>query len=129
MRLTHIRLCIRPEDFSACYDFYRDGLGLATDWPCDPPYAEFRAGEGLLGLFDRGIMAMVAHATSLPAEAPGQDRVVACFDVDDVDAAYAQAVAKGGVPVAEPQDQPVWHLRIALVRDPAGNLIELNRNL
>ena len=53
------------------------------------------------------------------------DAVVACLQVDDVDAAAARVKARGGTLVREPHDQPTWLQRVAHLRDPAGNLVEL----
>ena len=44
--------------------------------------------------------------------------------VDDVDRAYAAWVAAGGHPIQPPADMP-WGERVAQVRDPAGNLVNL----
>jgi predicted enzyme related to lactoylglutathione lyase len=125
MRLTHVRLNVPADDFEECFRFYRDVLGFETEWPCEPPYSEFEAGGVRLGLFDRGIMSEL-----IGAPMPGGDgSVLLCVEVEDVDEAYRRVLAGGGSPVREPQDQPVWRLRVALVRDPAGNVIELNKDL
>lgn len=50
---------------------------------------------------------------------------------DDVDAAYAEAVAKGARLVLEPTTEP-WGQRTCYIADPEGNLIEIgsfNRGL
>ena len=42
------------------------------------------------------------------------------FEVDDVDAAYADLVEQGATSVAAPQDRPAWGARAANLADPAG---------
>jgi uncharacterized glyoxalase superfamily protein PhnB len=44
--------------------------------------------------------------------------------VDDVDAAYAKAVAAGARSAAEPADQAAWGMRVAHLRAPEGTLVE-----
>ena len=43
---------------------------------------------------------------------------------DDVDAAYAEAVAKGARSVLEPTTEP-WGQRTCYIADPEGNLVEI----
>lgn len=52
------------------------------------------------------------------------DRIALWLYVDDVDAAYAAWVRAGGRPEQPPADMP-WGERVAQVRDPAGNLVNL----
>ena len=57
------------------------------------------------------------------------DKVAIIFEVDDVDRAL-EDLRKRGAPVsAEPTDQTDWGIRVAYIRDPDGNLIELNAPL
>jgi catechol 2,3-dioxygenase-like lactoylglutathione lyase family enzyme len=50
------------------------------------------------------------------------------FKVADVDAAFAELVARGAPPVAPPTDR-FWGQRTAYVRDPDGHLVELAQDL
>ena len=52
------------------------------------------------------------------------DRAALWFYVDDVDAAFARMVDAGAVTVQEPTDMP-WGERVAQMRDPDGNLVNL----
>jgi lactoylglutathione lyase len=47
------------------------------------------------------------------------------FDVTDLDAAYARAVARGARPVMPPGPAPERGVLMAFVADPEGNLVEL----
>ncbi|MGG3641168.1 VOC family protein [Bacillus gobiensis] len=56
MKLTHVRLLTR--NFKGCFLFYRDILGFDVGWGNEESrYAEFKAGETIIGLFDRTAMA------------------------------------------------------------------------
>lgn len=59
-----------------------------------------------------------------PAAQGTGDRIALWFYVDDVDAAYARWMTAGGDSVREPADMP-WGERVAQVRDPDGNLVNL----
>lgn len=127
MRLTHVRLLV--QDFAGCLAFYRDVLGLeATLDTGDEIYAEIDAGQAIIGLYRDELMAGVLGAEA-PTGPSGEDATVLCFQVDDVDLAYRNLVAKGAAAVKEPHDQEAWYLRVAHIRDPDGNLIELNQPL
>ena len=52
------------------------------------------------------------------------DHAVLVFRVDDVDAAYENATARGAIPAGAPKEQPGWGMRVAHVRAPEGTLIE-----
>ncbi|MBD3942155.1 VOC family protein [Microbacterium sp. NEAU-LLC] len=52
------------------------------------------------------------------------DRAALWFYVDDVDATYAAWLAAGGRAEQPPADMP-WGERVAQVRDPSGNLVNL----
>jgi predicted enzyme related to lactoylglutathione lyase len=51
------------------------------------------------------------------------------FAVDDVDEEVRRLTDLGVKMVSEPQDQEAWGLRVAHLRDPEENLIELNKPL
>ncbi|MBC2878566.1 MULTISPECIES: VOC family protein [Streptomyces] len=89
------------------------------------PYAHWDlAGEGVLMLLDRRAMADV---TGPAAEAGPADRTMLVSRVPDVDAGYALCLRHGATAVAAPAQRPEWGptLRTAHVRDPEGNLVEL----
>jgi catechol 2,3-dioxygenase-like lactoylglutathione lyase family enzyme len=124
VELTHVRLLV--DDFAACFRFYRDAMGLTAHVGDESDtYAEFRAGDVLLGLFGRTEM---AEAVGFDPLAAG-DRVSLCFAVENVDEALAELRERGAVVVGEPQDRASWGLRVAHVRDPDGNLLELNHQI
>jgi lactoylglutathione lyase len=123
LRLTHVRLLV--DDFAACFRFYRDVIGLEPTFGSEAEggYADFRAGDCSLALFERhGIEGVVR------LRAPG-DGAMLVLAVDDVDA-EAERLRSARVDLeSEPHDQPDWGLRVLHLRDPAGNLLELYRTL
>ena len=118
LRLTHVR--VLTADFSASYAFYRDVLGLPTQWPDNGSYAELDAGgDTKLALFPRDEM-----AGDVPLGDPGEGPILV-LDAGDVDAAFERLGTLGAAVVDEPHDRPEWGLRVLHVRDPDGNLVEL----
>ncbi len=54
------------------------------------------------------------------------DRVTLWFYVDDVDAVFHRWMQAGGDVVQQPEEMP-WGERVAQVRDPDGNLVNLGK--
>ena len=123
MRLTDVRLLVT--DFGACLAFYRDTIGLDIRLEVADVYAEFDGRPTTLSIFGRRDMATVVGASDRPADADAQDRAALIFAVDDVDAAVAALRDRGAAFVTEPHDQETWGIRVAHLRDPDQNLIEL----
>lgn len=132
MELTHTRLLVN--DPEACRRFYSEILGLGDPVvQVEGIYYEFVVGPGRLGLYKRELMQDVAGVVPAPTAAAqaarNGDQAVLTFQVIDVDAAYAEIKARGAAFVTEPHNQDAWVLRVAHLRDPEGNLIELNASL
>jgi lactoylglutathione lyase len=119
VKLTFVRLLVdRYED---CFRFYRDTLGLRPTFGNESSgYADFAAGEARLALFQRKEQAEVVGL-----ELPG-DRAVVVFAVGDVD---AEAERLRDHAVAGPTDRADWGIRVLYLRDPDGNLVELNQQI
>ncbi|MET7338627.1 VOC family protein [Nonomuraea sp. NPDC005650] len=127
MDALYPRLLVR--DFPASAAFYqavlRELLGVEPVKVL-PGYANWDIeGEAGLVLFDRGRLAAAIGTEDLPQAA--QDMAMLVMKVDDVDTAAACLAGHGATVVAPPQDRPDWAptLRTAHLRDPEGNLIEL----
>ena len=115
MRFSQVRLLV--DDPAAAFRFYRDELGLAVAFGNEgDPYASFDTGTGTVALFSRE-----GQGEVVALRAAG-DSTLLVLEVDDVDAAI---VGKDEYVVQAPVDQPEWGGRVAYVRDPSGNLIEL----
>jgi predicted enzyme related to lactoylglutathione lyase len=94
--------------------------GYYANWDVDD--------QAVLVLFSRAHMAAVAGTADLPQTAgAAQDHVMFVCRVADVDAGAELCVRHGATLVAPPTDRPDWGptLRTAHLRDPEGNLIEL----
>ena len=122
MRLTHVRLL--TGDFERALAFYRDVLGLEVSLEVEGVYAELASGGSILAIYRRDLMAQV-----LDEPAQGALGAALTFEVDDVDASFASLKEKGVGFITEPHDQEAWFIRVAHLRDPDGNLIELNHPL
>ena len=112
MRLTHVRL--RVDDFGETFAFYRDVLRLEPSFGDETgPYASFATEPATLSIFTRDGQRETADLR------PAGDSVVVPLEVEDVD---ESARALG---LAEPTSRVDWGIRVAYLRDPAGNLLEL----
>ena len=133
MRFNVVRLLVK--DVPAATRFYRDVMGLELGWgkegwgyvsfvhPDDPQRKPF------LALYGRDFMAGVVGTDKLDPDPQGQDKAALIFDVNSVDEAYEVLTARGANFVKPPHDQPGWGIRCAHLRDPEGNLIELEEAL
>ncbi|MFC5834065.1 VOC family protein [Nonomuraea insulae] len=127
MDALYPRLLVR--DFPTAVAFYRAALrDLLGVEPVKvlPGYANWDiGGEAGLVLFARDRLAEAVGAGHLPQAA--QDTAMLVMKVDDVDGATARLAGHGAMVAAPPQDRPDWAptLRTAHLRDPEGNLIEL----
>jgi len=119
MRFSQARLLV--DDFAAAFRFYRDTLGFtAASGDESSVYASFDTGSGMVAIFVRS-----GQAEVLELRPPG-DSTLLVLEVDDVDAAIAGMEEHV---VQAPLDQPEWGGRVAYLRDPSGNLIELFQSL
>jgi catechol 2,3-dioxygenase-like lactoylglutathione lyase family enzyme len=129
MKLDTVRLLV--DDMPAAVRFYRDVMGFKLRFGGETDvYVEFEvgAGEVAVALFEKKLMLGSLGLTPADGSVAG-DRAVLTFAVPDVDESFATLVTKGAVVVHSPTDQPAWHLRVAHLRDPAGNLIEIHSAL
>ena len=118
MKLSQVRLLV--DDFPAAFRFYRDVLGLEpTSGEEHDVYASF----GSIAIFVRS-----GQEAAAPLR-PAGDGALLCLSVDDLDAAIARVEAGGGAFLGPAVAQPDWGIRVAYVRDPAGNLIEIHEEL
>lgn len=125
MHLSYVRVVV--DRFAESFRFYRDVMGFAAIWGEESNvYAEFNVGPATrLAIAARQVIGEVPGAASAQAPA-GADRFMLVFEVPDVDAQVAELKGRGVQLVAEPVDRPAWGVRTAHLRDPEGNLIEIN---
>ncbi|MEU1405696.1 VOC family protein [Streptomyces sp. NPDC005728] len=122
MELAQIRLLVT--DFSACYRFYAEVLGLKPQsGAIEGPYEKFspHAGSAGIALQDRSMMAEILGELG---EAATGHRSLVVLRVDDLDAYCEQITSRGATLIHGPallSDR----MRAAHLKDPEGNLVEL----
>ncbi|MQY32629.1 hypothetical protein SRB17_05830 [Streptomyces sp. RB17] len=122
MELAQVRLLVT--DFAACYRFYADVLGLKPQsGATGGPYEKFSPHTGSAGiaLQDRAMMAEVLN--ELGETATGH-RSLVVLRVDDLDAYVSQITARGAQLLHGPAPM-TDRMRVAHLKDPEGNLVEL----
>ena len=127
MRVTHIRLLV--DDYAGMFRFYSEVMGFPVRLeapPQNPAYAEFETEPAVLSIYDRGLMNDVLGGGVMAGAGDGS---LIAIEVDDVEAEASRLTGLGVEMVTEPHDQEAWVMRVAHLRDPEGNLIELNRPL
>ncbi|MEV8631304.1 VOC family protein [Streptosporangium sp. NPDC051023] len=121
------------DDFAGMFRFYAGVLGEIVGASLirgdeGGPYANWDLrDEAVLSLYDRAAM---AGDVGTPAPLPrprNQDGVALVLRVTDVDDAVGVCERHGGTLVAAARNRPAWGptLRAAHLRDPDGNLVEL----
>jgi lactoylglutathione lyase len=105
------------DDYEKAFAFYRELLRVEPGFgDAGSGYASFRLEGGTLAIFQRD-----EQSETLGLRLPG-DGTLVVLEVDDVD---AEAARLGEIVVAGPLDRPDWGGRVAYLRDPSGNPIEL----
>ena len=126
---TRVGACILAADMDKMARFYRDVLGLSTQWRDGESFAEFRTKSGYLSfwLYDRK---MFAEDMAIPYEPP--KGVNQTFEIGlwlesfaAVDEEY-ERLSKLNVsfPCGAPKTFP-FGIRNFYVTDPEGNLLEI----
>lgn len=127
MKLFSFRLLVG--DFSASIHFWRDIMQLKMTFSDDEiGYAYFETGSAGLELFDRQKFAAALGEADPPPASVARTALIT-FGVDDVDASYADLIARGAPSIAGPQDRPVWRGRTAHIADPDGYIVEIYTSL
>ena len=105
-------------DLPRLADFYEQALGGSVDYRFEDggedAYVSLTIGAASLG---------IGKDPAAPDASVG-DRVALWFYVDDVDSAFDAFILLGGAQAQPPADMP-WGERVAQVRDPDGNLVNL----
>jgi lactoylglutathione lyase len=115
------------QDLTGCTTFYRDTLS--------PPYQGSDATASTFRLQDRYLILLSPEgATELLGTAPdeikldGAARMLLAVEVESVEAAYKELIAKGVQFLRPPTDHP-WGRRTAPFADPEGNLWEISQDI
>lgn len=124
MRLDGIGLLV--ESMPRMLRFYRDVLGfeIKEEENCENVYL-VKDGTLFLLYERKNFERMTRRSYNYVKGLNGHFEIALYVDsFDEVDAAYAQTVCKGAIPVMEPTTEP-WGQRTCYIADPEGNLIEI----
>ena len=120
MTVTSLFPILLTRDLPRLVSFYEHALhGVVTYRFGDAEeddYVSLRIDAAMLG---------IGREENVPARTAG-DRIALWFYVDDVEEAFRRWMQAGGDVVQQPEDMP-WGERVAQVRDPDGNLVNLSR--
>lgn len=127
MKPEEIRPILLVTEFDDCFRFYRDVMGFQVRWGKEgDDYASFYSGERVkLSIFKRELMAETIGADQLPSESRSQDRIALTIGVKDVESASRDLKKKGAKFTTPVIDRPDWGIRTIFLRDPDGNLLQL----
>ncbi len=123
--LNYIRLL--TNHFDEMWDFYAIKLGMNPRLGKENGiYEEFLINGARLSIYKRDYMghALDTRLSEFPSKP--QDTVVVILQVPNVDKAYEELISRGIEFITKPADREEWIIRTAHIRDPDGNLIELN---
>jgi catechol 2,3-dioxygenase-like lactoylglutathione lyase family enzyme len=113
-------------DKTTMVTFYRDVMGLPTDWDGQEPNVVLQADGFRLIMFSRSdFEKMTSYKFGYPQGVNGT--VELAFEAEDyaaVDREYEHVVRLGATPIMPPTTEP-WGQRTSFVADPDGNLIEI----
>ncbi|MGD1918326.1 MAG: VOC family protein [Pleurocapsa sp.] len=128
MKFQYSYTRLHVKDFQACHNFYQNILGLEATFTSEiDSYVELTDGKVKLTLLNQNkIKEYLGTKTNFLFE-PESDRIALSFQVEDVDRACQYLKEKGVEIVSPPWNVIDWGIKLALVRDPEGNLIELSQ--
>jgi lactoylglutathione lyase len=127
MKLSQIRLI--TNDFNKSVAFYRDVMEFSLGTFAEGmQFASFNTGETKIEIFSRQQISEVLGEKNLPNDVESQSQFLLCLAVDEIDEVCAGLKKKGVLFINEPQDRKDWNARIAHLRDPDGNVIELYKH-
>jgi catechol 2,3-dioxygenase-like lactoylglutathione lyase family enzyme len=126
MKFNFANTRLYVDDYETCLQFYRDILGLQVAFVSGVDrYAELTKGATKLTIMCHGKVKEY-FGTQIPVYFGVQnDAIALSFSVKDVDEACKYLTSKNVVIVSSPWNFADWGVKLALVRDPEGNLVEL----
>jgi catechol 2,3-dioxygenase-like lactoylglutathione lyase family enzyme len=134
MNLNYVYTRLNVRDYAACKLFYQDVLGLKVSMVNDAQeYTEFDAGATKITILNRSRLKDYIDSVETATYDPNDAKVVLTFTVPNLDEAIAHLKSKGVSIVSNPwqflEDGITGGAISACVRDPDGNLIELEQIL
>jgi catechol 2,3-dioxygenase-like lactoylglutathione lyase family enzyme len=134
MNLKYIYTRLHVENYLDCKRFYQDVLGLKVYMTNDAEeYVEFDAGETKITLLDRSRLKDYIDSIESATYDRRDAKIILTFAVPDLDDAILQLKAKGvdifSSPWQHPEEGLAGGMLSACIRDPDGNIIELEQIL
>ena len=126
--MVRVGSCILADDMDTMVLFYRDTLGLQTEWD-GVNFAEFKTASGTLAfwLYSRKEFVKAFGESYVPPKGLNQSFELALWlpTYADVDAEYERLLKSG---LNFPSGEPITYdfgIRNFYIADPEGNLIEI----
>ena len=126
MKFQYSYTRMHVKDCRACYEFYHDILGLEATFASEiDNYVELTDGKVKLTLLNQNTIKKYLGTKTEFSFEPNSDRIALSFQVANVEEA-CQRLQEQGVEIVSPAWNVVdWGMKLAFIRDPEGNLIEL----
>jgi lactoylglutathione lyase len=122
VELAQVRLLVT--DFASCYRFYADVLGLKPQsGAAEGPYEKFSPHAGSAGIALQDRVMMAGFLRELGESATGH-RSLVVLRVDDLDTYCVEITSRGATLLHGPAPM-TDRMRVAHLKDPEGNLVEL----
>ena len=113
-------------DMEKMVTFYRDVMGMTTDWNGAANAELYSGGMRLIMFRSDDFEKMTSRKYAYPAGQNGTFEIsFGLPQFDDVDKEYERVVKLGATPVFPPENEP-WGQRTSFVCDPDGNLVEIS---
>lgn len=125
MELNCIRLLVN--NFDETFRFYAETLGLKVTWgEIGGDYASFDIGlPSGLSIFKTDLMAEAVGNSEKPMPSNCREKMAIIIKVENVDKTYEALNGKGVAFLSQPRDMTGWGIRMAHLRDPENNLLEI----
>jgi catechol 2,3-dioxygenase-like lactoylglutathione lyase family enzyme len=132
MNLKYIYTRLHVENYLDCKHFYQDILGLKVSMTNDAQeYIEFDAGETKITILNRSRLKDYLDSIESATYDRRDAKMLLTFAVPDLDDAISQLKAKGvaifSSPWQHPEEGLAGGMLSACIRDPDGNIIELEQ--
>ena len=113
-------------DMKKMVEFYRDIIGMQSDWDGKEANSELKADGFRLIMYGRAdFEEMTLRGYGYPKGINGTMELA--FEVENyaaVDREYERVIGLGATPIMPPTTEP-WGQRTSYVADPEGNLLEI----
>lgn len=126
MKFQYAYTRLHVKDCRACYEFYHDVLGLEATFASEiDRYVELTDGKVKLTLLNQSQMKEYMGTKTEFSFKTQSDRIALSFEVADVEEACQYLQGKGVKIISPPWNVIDWGMKLAYIRDPEGNLIEI----